>query len=83
MRAAVRYEILLTPLVPKYSLMISEVTKTTGQLRTPAVMLKSSMYPKIFSWAGLNPNVASAEKIFAPMISAMMALVRKIPQRIR
>ena len=59
---------------------MSVVRKTTGQIMTPAVRLKLSGFSsRILIWAGSNPIVSSSEKIFTPIISAIMAFVRKIP----
>ena len=60
-----------TPALPKYSLMMSVVTNTTGQMSTPAVRLPG------------NPISLSAEKILTPMISASSAFTRKMPLRTR
>jgi hypothetical protein len=64
----VKYDIFFTPLFPKYSLIISVVMNTTGQIRTPTDKLKFLKYEK--------------SKIFVPRISAIIALVIKIPVRI-
>ena len=61
----VKYDIFFTPLFPKYSFMISVVIKTTGQIRTPTDKLKFFNNEK--------------SKILVPRISAIIALVIKIP----
>lgn len=61
---------------------MSVVIKTMGQTITPAVRLKSrTKSSKSWIFAGERPKIDSAEKIFMPIISATMAFVMKIEQR--
>lgn len=62
---------------------MSVVIKTIGHTITPAVRLKSrTKSSKSWIFAGGMPKIDSAEKIFMPIISATMAFVMKIEQRI-
>ena len=57
---------------PKYSLMRSVITKTTGHNKTPAVKFISPTIPSFF-----QPNKSLSEKILTPINSANKAWVKK------
>jgi hypothetical protein len=57
--------------------MISVRIKTKGHRITPAVMSKLNLPPNMFNPNGSIPKDFSKEKIFAPINSATMALVKK------
>lgn len=63
--------------------MISVITKTTGQSRTPAVRLNERFsIPRIVRLRGFNPKVDSNENIFIPINSANIAFATKKDPRI-
>ena len=72
-----------TPLIPKYSLMMSVMIKTTGHITTPAVRLKLINSPNTVYENESNPKVFSNEKIFTPINSAIIAFETKKPPKIR
>ncbi len=73
------HEMVRTPRTPKYSLMTSVITKTTGQISTPAVKLSDPLCPKRFQLKGAARAWSSSAKILTPTNSAISALARKNP----
>ena len=66
----------LTPLRPKYSLIISERINTIGQIRTPTLISRFSLESPMKGSASAGIlRIFSTERIFAPITSAISALV--------
>jgi hypothetical protein len=73
----------LTPRLPKYSLIISVIIKTTGHSNTPAVRLNDRFdSPKKERLTGEKPSHFSSENILTPINSARSALAIKKEPRI-
>src|SRR5690606_33450711 len=79
MKATASHETRRTPRRPKYSLMRSVRTNTTGQKTTPAVKVSVPEVPNRLHCTGSAPSVCSSEKIFTPRNSASSASVTRNP----
>src|SRR5690606_22192731 len=77
-RIAVKTERNFTCFFPKYSLIMSVIIKTIGQVIEPADILKDKSFtPKSSRETGSHPKVFSTEKIFTPMNSDIIVLATK------
>ena len=83
MSPAVNMDNFLTPCLPKYSLIISVIRKTTGQSNTPAENCSAPSCPNRLMLNLGIPKVSSKANIFTPINSATSALAIKNPPRIK